>query len=79
MLNNYFGIYEKVAVEGAFRGRTSNVKCVFIKLQGDVRGDRIEFAGTGNGSHVQCQVYLKQGMHFVMFYLIKMFIIEIIF
>ncbi|KAG8193446.1 hypothetical protein JTE90_005093 [Oedothorax gibbosus] len=52
-----------VVIEGAFRGRRANVKCIFIKLQGDVREERIEFPGSGNGSHVQCQVYLKLGSY----------------
>ncbi|KAF8794120.1 hypothetical protein HNY73_002132 [Argiope bruennichi] len=48
-----------VEIEGAFRGRTKNIKCIFK----DEASNRTEFSGSGNGTHVKCSVQLKLGSY----------------
>ncbi|XP_055931123.1 uncharacterized protein LOC129961632 [Argiope bruennichi] len=48
-----------VEIEGAFRGRTKNIKCIFK----NEASNRTEFSGSGNGTHVKCSVQLKLGSY----------------
>ncbi|CAL1278504.1 unnamed protein product [Larinioides sclopetarius] len=52
-----------VEIEGAFRKRVTNIKCIFIEVIGDEKLNGTEFSGSGNGTHVKCSVQLKLGSY----------------
>ncbi|GIY45601.1 uncharacterized protein CDAR_414991 [Caerostris darwini] len=62
MYNNLKFI-QKVEIEGAFLGRTRNIKCIFIEIFNEELRNRTEFSGSGNGTRIQCSVKLKFGSY----------------
>ncbi|GIX73616.1 uncharacterized protein CEXT_399011 [Caerostris extrusa] len=52
-----------VEIEGAFLGRTRNIKCIFIEIFNEELRNRTEFSGSGNGTRIQCSVKLKFGSY----------------
>lgn len=48
----------QIAVIGAYRGKTKNLKCLFTH---DVTGNTTEVNASGNGTSVNCPVRLKAG------------------